>query len=62
LSGLRPLARHHTLKEAAAIVKFAAKDVYQVVNAAHALSHQLLKVPEGSFSHFRRFPFPLERL
>ena len=44
-----PLARHHTLEEAPAIVKFATKDVYQVVNAAPALRHEPLKVFEGYF-------------
>jgi hypothetical protein len=51
LSGLRHWARHHPLKEAAAIVKLATKDVDQIVNGTPALEHQLLKFFEGYFSH-----------
>jgi len=50
VSGLRPLARHHPLKEAAAIVKLAAKDIYQVINGTLAPDHQLLEVFESNFS------------
>jgi hypothetical protein len=49
--GVAPLARHHALEEAPAIVKLATKDVDQVVNGTPALSHQLLKFFEGYFSH-----------
>jgi hypothetical protein len=50
--GVSPLTRTLTpLKEESAIVKFTAKDVYQVVNMALAFKHQLLKVLERDFSH-----------
>jgi len=48
---LRHWQEHRTLEEAAAIVKLATKDVYQVVNRTPALNHELLKVFEGYFSH-----------
>jgi hypothetical protein len=46
--GVAPLARHHTLEEAAAIVQLAAKDVYEVVNSTPTFDHEPLKVSEGN--------------
>ena len=47
-----------TLEDAPAIVKLAAKYVYQVVNGTPALGHQLLKILEGNLSHKHTFFVP----
>jgi hypothetical protein len=48
---IAPLARHSPLKETAAIVKLAAEQLDKIVNAALALQHESLKVPECNFIH-----------